>query len=74
MSEKQRIKILKTDAKILRYCGFSARADYQMTEIVVCTPMFGWEVSKLQMQMTDSAIRVPAEFIKDHSEYKGTKV
>lgn len=69
-SAKHRIKVLKIDAEILRYCGFKARADYQAMEIVVRTPMFGWEVTKLQEQV-DSCIRVPAEFIKDHSAYAG---
>jgi len=64
------MKILKADAQILRYCGFAARADYQMMEIVVRTPMFGWEAAKLADQ-TGSAIRVPAEFTKDHSEFAG---
>ena len=59
---------LKNDAKTLRYCGFKARADHQLMEIVVRTPMFGWEATQLQSKIK-SAIRVPAEFLKDHSEF-----
>jgi len=69
---KQPVKILKIDAEILRYCGFKARADYQAMEIVVRSPMFGWEATKLQ-ESVDSAIRVPAEFLRDHSEFRGEK-
>ena len=58
-------KLLKIEAKILRYCGFNARADYQRMQIVVKHAMFGWEATKLQEQV-ESAIIVPYEYIKDH--------
>ena len=59
MTTKQRIANLRTDAQVLRYCGFNARADYQMMQIVVRTRMTESEWTKLQ-EMTPSCIMLAA--------------
>jgi hypothetical protein len=63
-----RIGILKADAKILRYCGYNARADFQAMQIVVKNIMFGWEHTKLQSNV-ESCVVVPAEYIKDSEAF-----
>ena len=46
--KKRQIEIMKSEAKILRYCGYSARADYQLMQIVINTAISNSEWSKLQ--------------------------
>ena len=62
MTTKQRIDNLRTDAQILRYCGFNARADYQMMQIVVRTSRPESEWTKLQ-EMTPSCIMLADGFL-----------
>ena len=62
MTTKQRIANLRTDAQVLRYCGFNARADYQMMQIVIRTSMTESEWTKLQ-EMTPSCIMVADGFL-----------
>ena len=33
--KNRQLKILKSEAKVLRYCGYSAKADYQLMNIVI---------------------------------------
>lgn len=59
-SAQTRIAAVKADAQILRYCGFKARADYQMMQVVIRTPMTLSEQRLLQETVSPhTAIHVP---------------
>lgn len=60
---KPNVKLLKAEAQILRYCGFNARADYQLMHIVVRAEMTPSEWTKLQ-DLNESCIMVPPKFLK----------
>ena len=47
-TRNQRIAAVKSDAKLLRYCGMNARADLYMMQVVVRTPMTWSECRQLQ--------------------------
>jgi len=63
MTTKQRIKNLKIDAEVLRYCGFNARADYQLMQINVRTTMTASQWHTLQ-ENTKSCVMVVDGFLK----------
>jgi hypothetical protein len=52
------LSTIKREAKILRYCGYAARADFQLMQIVIKTPLHANEWEALQ-KMHKSCIIVP---------------
>ncbi len=57
-------KTIEAEARILRYCGFNARADYKQGRIILRSLTAQEDLEKMQ-PFIQTPIHVPSEFLKE---------